>query len=346
MKNKRTLSAILFSSFLCFLTLFLLSSSRFSTVSAADDNYSFIILSTYEEHVNIGDEFYLFAFTSTGKKATFKSSDSKIASVNTYGMITAKKNGTVKITAKIKNAEASCTVTVAKTSVSLNQKSASLESGSTLLLTAKTSTGTPVRFKSNKSSVATIDESGLVTANKPGEATITVTADTTSVTCQITVKSPKLKLSKTTSTLYRNGTLSLMCSVSSGKTPAWKTNRKSVATVDANGTVTAIKHGTAIITATVDGVSKTCEIIVKQPVVSLSDADVILTQGDTVTLTATVSSGNMPIWSSSNTSIVTVTNGTITAITKGTAYIYAAEDGIKARCKVKVVEPAIIDDTE
>lgn len=345
MKNKQALSTILFISFLCFLTFFLLPASSHSKVHAADD-YSFIILSTYEEEVNIGDEFYLVAFTSTGKKATFKSSDSSIASVNTYGLITAKKNGTVKITAKIKNAEASCTVTIAKTSVNLNQKSASLESGSTLRLTATTSNGAAVKFKSNKSSVATIDESGLVTAKKPGEATITVTANTTSVTCQITVKSPKLKLSQTKATLYRKGTLNLTCSVSSGKSPVWKSNRTSVATVDATGTVTAIKHGTAIITATVDGVSKTCEITVKQPVVTLNDVDLIVTQGDTITLTATVSSGNEPVWSSSNTSIASVSNGTITAIAKGTAYIYASEDGIKARCKVKVVEPINMDETE
>lgn len=335
MKLKQSLFCII----MCLLMILSLSgrSKANASVLSSLDDYSFVILNTYEENVDIGNEFYLFAFTSTGKKPTFKSSDSKIASVNTYGLITAKKPGTAKITAKIKNAEASCTVTVAKTVVTLSKKSASLECNATLALQVKTSNGSTVKYKSNKSSVASVDETGLITAKKPGEATITVTADTTSVTCKITVKSPTLKISKTKATLSRLQTIQLTCSVSSGKTPTWKSNKKSVATVDENGLVTAVKHGTATITAKVDGVSKTCEITVKQPTVTLNQSELTLTQGESFTLTASVSSGNTPTWSSSNTSIVTVENGVITAQSKGTAYIYAKEDGVKARCKIKVV---------
>ncbi len=44
---------------------------------------------------------------------------------------------------------------------------------------------------------------------------------------------------------------------------------KSIATVDENGKVTAIKHGTALITAKADGVSKTCEVVVEPPEINL-----------------------------------------------------------------------------
>lgn len=305
----------------------------------AGDEFAFVLLDTYDEIVDIGDEFYLFAFTSSGKKPTFKSSDSKIASVNTYGLITAKKPGTVKITAKIKNAEASCIVTVRKTTLTLSQKKASLECNQTLQLSATTSNHATVKFKSSKSSIASIDETGLITAKKPGETTITVTADTTTSTCKITVKKPTLSISQTSGTLYRLQQLRLNCTVSSGKTPDWKSNKKSVATVDENGVVTAVKHGTAIITAKVDGVSKSCTITVKQPHVALNEQEIELVLGDSVSIFATVSSGNMPTWTCSNTSILSVEQGLITGLSKGTAYVYASEDGIKARCKVKVILP-------
>lgn len=326
------------ASLLSLLILCVFSSASKNHVLALTD-LPFIVLSSYRETIAIGDEFYLIAIPSTGKKPSFKSSDSSIASVNTYGLVRAKKDGTVIITATIKDAEASCKVTIEKTKLRLNETKISLESGSTFSLTAQTSNGAPVKYRSNKSSVASVAADGTITAKKPGEATITVTANTTTMTCEVNVKQPKLKINRTFATLYRKGTVALNCTVSSGKTPTWKSNRKSVATVDENGVVTAIKHGTAIITATVDGVSRSCEIFVKQPVVTLNDVDIIVTQGDTVTLTATVSSGNEPVWSSSNTSVVTVVDGKVTGMSKGTAYVYATEDGSKARCKVKVIEP-------
>ena len=304
---------------------------------AANDNFSFVILSTYEETLHIGDEFYLFAFTSTSKTPTFKSSNSTIASVNTYGLVTAKKDGTVKITAKIKNAEASCYITVQKTKIELNEKSISLECGDTVQLLTSTSNGSQVTYKSSKSSIATVNETGLITAVKPGETTIAVKADTTLLNCTVKVKTPTLKLSNTTATLYRMETLQLLCNVSSNKSPVYKSNRSSIATVDQTGKITAIKHGTAIITATVDGVSKTCIVTVKQPTITISKTEITLTEKETATITATVSSGNEPIWSSSNINIATVEHGIITAVSNGTAYIYVKEDGIKVRCKIKVI---------
>ena len=107
--------------------------------SALTSDLAFIILSQYKANVDIGDELYIVAVSSTGKSVTWKSSDSKIASVNTYGVITAKKAGTAIITAKIKSAEASCQVVVNKTKVSISKEKASIEHGETLSLSATTS---------------------------------------------------------------------------------------------------------------------------------------------------------------------------------------------------------------
>lgn len=308
------------------------------TVSALSD-LAFIILSKYKVNADIGDEIHIRAITSNGKKPTWKSSDSKIASVNTYGIVTAKKAGTAIITAKIKNAEASCQVVVNKTTITLNKTEASLERDEVLRLSATTSNGSKVSWKSNKKSVATVDEYGKVTGAKPGEAIITATADGSSATCIITVKQPTVKLNKSSVTLYRGQTVKLIATVSSNAKPTWKTNKSSVATVDANGTVTAIKNGTARITATVDGVMKTCEVIVQKPEITLNTTTLSLKVGHSATLTATVSSKNKATWTTSNSNIVTVdSKGVVKAKQKGKAYVYASEDGTKVKCTVTVTE--------
>lgn len=327
--------------FLCTIILSTSPCAPRNTISSAlaATDFSFVILSQYSANLSIRDEFYLIAVTSDLTLPTWKSSNSSVASVNTYGKVSAKKSGTAVITAKVKKGEASCKVTVNKTKVSISKTSASMERGGSLTLTATTSNKSPVTWKSSKKSIATIDENGSITALKPGETTITASSDGSSATCKLTVKKPSIKLSETKLTLYRGKTYKLKATVSSGISPIWKTNKKSVAVVDADGTITAMKHGTAIITATVDGVESRCEVIVKQPTITLSQTDLTLKKGSSVRLSATVSSGNAPVWSTSNVNVATVSeNGAVTAVNKGRAYIYATEDGIKLRCTVNVTE--------
>lgn len=330
----RTNKCIL-SFLICFLLLFLSPTSHPKHVKAA--SIEFVILSQYKATLDIGDEQYLFAITTSGAMPSWTSSSSKIVSVNTYGKITAKKAGTATITAKIKNGEASCKVTVNKTKLTISDSRVSMERGETYHLTASTSNSSIATWKSSKKSVAIIDENGWITAIKPGETTITASSDGTSKTCTITVKRPKIQLNKSSIKLYRGQTAKLFATVSSNFNPIWKTNKSSVAIVDENGTVTAKKHGTAIITATLDGIAKSCEIIVEPPDIKLNETELKLTTSTTVKLIATVSSGNPVTWSTSNENVLSVdSDGLITAWQKGRAYVYASEDGTKVRCVVSV----------
>lgn len=308
-------------------------------VSAISSDLSFIVLSKYDAKINIGDEFYIIAFTSNGKKVTWKSSDSKIASVNKYGKITAKKSGTAVISANQKEAYASCLVSVNKTTISISHSNAKIQRGESKKLTATTSNGSKVTWKSRKTSVATVDEHGTVIGKKPGETLITCSADGSQVTCLVTVDYPTVTLNRSLITLHRGQTAKLSAEVSSKVKPKWKTNKKSVATVEQNGVITAIKNGTAIITATVDGVSISCEVIVEKPEIKLSAEDLTMKAGSSATITAKVSSGNSPTWSTSNPNILSInSNGQIKALKKGKAYVYAKEDGTKVKCTVYVTE--------
>jgi len=265
---------------------------------------SFVIILRQDVTLNIGEEYQLFPLSNTINIPQFKSSNSKVATVSALGKVIAKKPGTAKITVTVGKENTTCQITVRETK-----------------------------------SVATIDDTGLITAVKPGTTTMTVSANGTKSLCNITVKKPTVKLDRTSIKIFRGQSYTLTASVSSRISPTYKSNKKSVAIVDSNGTITAMKHGVATITATVDGVSTTCIVTVKQPEITLNQYEIHMEKGDRKTLYATVSSGNTPVFSTSNSNVITVDKaGKISAIKKGTAYVYCQEDGVKVKCKVIVSE--------
>ncbi len=330
--NKRFMKCITLS-----LALSLLLGSIFpATKSAAAVNFQYVLLSQYSATKPIGGSFCLIAFPSKGT-VRFKSSSSAIASVSAKGQVTCKKSGEVYITASTRYADARCKVTVLPTAIRLNRSSITMENGNSTTLRATTSNGHTVSFKSSKSSIAKVSASGTITAKKPGEAIITVSCDGTRVTCPVTVKKPHIALGCNAKTLYRGQSFKLTARTSSGLVPTFRSSKSSVATVSKNGTVRAVKHGTASIKVKLDGVTKVCTVTVASPEITLSKTALSLAVGKSATLTARVSSGNAPVFSSSNKAVASVTNkGVVTGRKKGTAYIYAAEDGAKAKCKVKV----------
>ena len=144
----------------------------------------------------------------------------------------------------------------------------------------------------------------------------------------------------------------------------WTSSDESVATVDANGLVTPIWAGTAVITATAtngteftsDDKTATCTVTVSAVSVSgitLNNTTLtLIAEGETCTLTATVTPDNVSygtvVWTSSDESVATVSaSGVVTPLAEGTATITATatngtadtSDDVTATCTVTVIMP-------
>ena len=249
-------------------------------------------------------------------------------------------------------------------SVSLNKSEMTLTEGESETLAA---TVTPdnaenksIIWSSNNEAVATVDANGTVTAKSAGTAVITATSTNgKSAGCTVTVEKKQIpvtevRLSESTVGIVEGSTYKLTATVLPGNTTdsknvSWSSSNSEVATVDANGTVTAKSAGTAVITATSkNGKSAGCTVTVSRkeiPIteISLDKSSATLTEGETTTLVATVlpentTYGKSVKWSSSNVAVATVDlMGKVTAKSAGTAVITAtSENGKTASCTVTV----------
>lgn len=121
----------------------------------------------------------------TKKKAKWSSSKTSVATVTQSGKVTAKKTGTAKITAKVGNKKYSCTVKVQ--TPKLNKTKITVTAGKKYTLKLS-GTDQKITWKSSKTSVATVNSKGIVTAKKAGIAKITATVLKKKYTCTVTVK--------------------------------------------------------------------------------------------------------------------------------------------------------------
>ena len=311
--------------------------------------------------------------TTDSKNVSWSSNNEAVATVDANGNVTAKRAGTAVITATSTNGKtAGCTVTVSKkeipiTEVRLNKSTETLKEGETTTLTAtvlpeNTTYGKSVKWSSSNVAVATVDLMGKVTAKRAGTAIITAISENgKTASCTITVNKKdtnititEVRLNKSTETLKEGDTTTLTATVlpentTDSKSVSWRSSNSEVATVDANGTVTAKRAGTAVITATsTNGKSAGCTVTVSKkeiPIteISLDKSSATLTEGETTTLVATVlpentTYGKSVKWSSSNVAVATVDlMGKVTAKSAGTAIITAtSENGKTASCTVTV----------
>ena len=121
-------------------------------------------------------------------KVTFKSSNKKVATINSKGVITGKKAGKAVITVKVGKYTKKLTVKVKKPSFKLVKSSAKLKKGKKTTIKVKAAPVSKVTYKTSNKKVATVNSKGVVTAKKKGTAKITVKCNGITRTFKVTVK--------------------------------------------------------------------------------------------------------------------------------------------------------------
>ena len=226
------------------------------------------------------------------------SSDEAVATVDGDGLVTAVGAGTaeIKVSASDVNLSSSCMVTVVVPAPGItvpDQLELVMNGENTAQLgaeaTPEDATDVTLMYTSSDETVATVDETGLVTAVANGEADITITLTqtfpvatgetaspesagepiemtaTTHVTVTTAVES--ISFDKTEGVLTVGNTHQIKATVNpenaSDQMLTWTSSDESVATVDGSGNVAAKAAGSATITASVGDVSETYSLTVQ-----------------------------------------------------------------------------------
>ena len=293
------------------------------------------------------------------KNLTWSSSNTGVASVNANGKVTALKEGSATITATTVEGgfKATTVVTVEQTVNTVPVTSVGTDSNIRTvefapftikaIVRPSNATNKSVIWESSDTSVATVDQSGLVTPLKAGKVSIIVTtvdggfvsdADITikegndPVPSEVSVTGVSLNPTGTTLNVGETFAPSTTVSPSNAdnKNVTWSSSNTQIATVSTEGVVSALKAGTANITVTtVDGgFEATTVVTVEQtvdtvPVTSVgTDSNIRTVEFGPFTIKALVRPSNATnrsvIWESSDTSVATVDqSGVVTPLKAG-----------------------------
>ncbi|MDE7291612.1 MAG: leucine-rich repeat protein [Treponemataceae bacterium] len=308
------------------------------------------------------------------RRVTWSSSNTDVVWVTYDGTITAYNEGTAIIIAQAGDKIATCTVTVKRQPVSanwitLNETSLILRRNESRILTVtvhpENADDKLATWTSSDTGVATVDNNGIVTAVAQGTAIITARVGGVTGLCTVYVNEEYVEQpdypgeveSVTLNTeklmLAPGSTGTLVATVhpddAIDKTVIWRAFNPYIATVDDDGTVTAVSEGSTFITAIVGGKTAECEVIVERisvPVegITLDHETLTINRREEGKLTAMVTPSNADcttvIWTSSNDEIAFVDyrDGIVVARNVGTVTITATtqEGGFTATCEVTV----------
>jgi uncharacterized protein YjdB len=283
--------------------------------------------------------------------ATFTSSNESVATISESGLVTGEKRGTVTITAVSadENEKATLKVNVIQLSqsVSITPESGKAVVGRTVKLKTtvlpKNANDQTVTWSSNDESIATVNAKGVVTIMSIGTANITATSNAdAAISATIPVQGVQLAQSVALdSELYAvvlGQTTQLHQTVlpdtTTDQSVTYKVGNSRIASVDANGLVTALKGGkTTVTVTTADGSKKsdsaTVQVLVPVTGVSYKYRDVRVGVGNRNSYTASIAPSSATnknmTWVSSDKSIATVSGTTNRFYVKGLRW---------GRCKV------------
>jgi uncharacterized protein YjdB len=226
----------------------------------------------------------------------------------------------------------------------------------------RTITATDVHWSVQNPSIATISSTGVVTGVALGSTQVaasvngksgigTITVEKTPV-ASVVVTPPHVDAAPGTQAQLSATAYDAAQNPLSGRAITWSTSNAAVATVDANGMMTAVSTGSATITATSEGKNGTATISVSQAAVStvtVTPSPITMTVGQTTQFTATlkdaggnVLNGRVVTWASSNPAAATVSaNGLVTAVASGSTTITASSEGKSGTAGVTISNVAV-----
>lgn len=296
--------------------------------------------------------------TLTGRVVTWTSSASSVASVSSTGLVSAVAAGTATITATSEGRTATVQITVSAIPVALVRVTPSTEtiaSGQTSQLAAQAFDAAgnvlnrTVSWATDQPNVATVSQTGLVTAVNAGVARITASVGSVSGTSTVTVTAvpvASLTISPNGGSIAVGARLQLTATAKDAagvtlpnRQVTWISGATSIATVTQAGLVTAIGPGSATIFAASEGIAAQVNVTVSNIAVAavrVTPATGSMQQGQSIQLAATaldannnVLTGRNVAWSSSNETIASVSStGRVLGVTPGTATITATIDGV------------------
>jgi trimeric autotransporter adhesin len=310
------------------------------------------------------------------KTATWASAKTSVATIDAAGLATAAGVGTSSITATFSGITGSTVLTVdaaALVSIALTPANPTIDKGQTQQFTA---TGTltdnttedltkSATWASAKTSVATIDPTGLATAAGVGTSSVTATFSGITGSTVLTVDAAALvsiALTPANPTIDKGqsqqftatGTLTDNTTEDLTKSATWASSKTSVATIDATGLATAAGVGTSSITATFSGITGSTVLTVDAAAlvsIAVTPASPTIDKGQTQQFTATGTLtdnttedlSKTATWASAKISVATIdTTGLATGAGIGTSSITATFSGITGSTVLTVDAAALV----
>ena len=313
--------------------------------------------------------------------AAWTSGDESVATVS-GGVVTGVSKGTVSITATYNGYKVTREITVkdvATYMLTLTPEKLNVGKGRTGKMTAVLATylnGTQINgsevsskclWTSSDTSVATVNESGLVTGISLGTAVITAEYEGFSVRGTVTVKpviTYGLALTPSSIEIYKGASDSitatymiyedneLKSSTIVTESADWSPANAKVVAVD-KGKVTGLSLGSTVINVEYNGVSAAAYVVVKgTPSLSMGWSSKALKKGSVTTNlvmyhpndgTSSENVTSKAVWTTSDAGVATVGGGTITAQGPGTALITASYNGLSAVCVVTVTTDVYVN---
>lgn len=274
----------------------------------------------------------------------WQSSNAAVASISDEGVVTALSQGNTIVTASADGCQASCTVSVltAVSGVGFINKSISIAKGHSrklefVLLPEGATPKGETSWSSSNPDIVSVDDQGVVLGLQAGSATVSLTIDGFTDDCMVTVSVPvkSIRLSYSSLDIVKGKSEKLDAEIqpedATEKNIVWSSGDEKVATVDQEGTITAVSGGKAIIKASIEDISAECEIRVVVPVeeVVFTKTEVSIKNGEQYHLQYVLTPGDATIdkiqWRKSNNTdtIFTINeDGVIQALSSGSGVVW------------------------